>query len=96
MQDILTFLLTFFILDPVQAEIMGRIGDAETSMAMAGQVRECLAAAAQELPTQAMADLWWAIRTIITMAVGLGDPVEFLSQSVPACGPLADPLAAKL
>lgn len=96
MQDLLTFLWTFFILDPVEAEIMARLGDANMSLAMAEQLRTCLATAAQELPAQAMADIWWAIRTILTMAVGLGDPVQFLGQSVPACAPLAEPSASRL
>ena len=85
--DLLAFLVSIFLLQPLQAEMTSRLAEGRAPAAVVLQVTECAAAAAPRLVERAGADPWWAIRTAFGAWIGTTRPEAVLADAAPGCGP---------
>jgi hypothetical protein len=83
--DLFHWLLATFLFSPIQAEIDGKLQAAQAPRAVVEQARSCVAAATPELVRRAGSDWFWGTTTVISVATGIADPMQVLSDEVPAC-----------
>jgi len=91
--EFIASLFATFVVEPVQADILSRLDQAGASVEVVSQASDCLATTAPILISRAGDDIWWAGRTIVSVATGWQGPAELLDAGNPACGPLATFLA---
>jgi hypothetical protein len=87
MHDIILALVSFFLVDPFQAEMMEQIGAANVPPEVVQQVTECAGVAAPALAERVMNDPWWGITSVAWVWVGASTADAVLAEAVPACEP---------
>jgi hypothetical protein len=84
--DILAFLVSTFLLGPLQSEVQERLEAARAPQAVMRQVTECGASALPGLVQRAASDPWWAFTTSVGVWIGTTAPEAVLREAGPACG----------
>ncbi|MCC8932029.1 hypothetical protein [Rhizobium sp. 'Codium 1'] len=92
--EFIASLFALFVVDPVQAEIEGRLAAVQAPIEIVSQARACLGTTGPILIERATGDVWWAGATMVKIATGLTGSVEFLDAGNPACAPVATYLTA--
>ncbi len=85
--DLIAFLVSFFLIGPLEEEMTSRLQAARAPAAVVRGVADCASAAAPALLDRAAADPWWAIRTSLGAWIGWLPPEAVLRDAAPACGP---------
>jgi hypothetical protein len=86
-RDFILSLVSFFIVEPFQAELNAKLAAAQAPQAIVRDVTSCATAALPVLADRALGDPWWATTTIISVSIGMDSPERVLVEAVPACGP---------
>ena len=60
MQDLIATLVTFFLIEPLQADIAERLGAVRAPQAVVAEVTACVRTAAPVVVERAASDPWWA------------------------------------
>jgi hypothetical protein len=81
----LAFLLSTFLIGPLQSELTARLHDAPRPVVM--DMAACVSQATPALLARASDDPWWAIRTGIRIWIGQLPAEETLRDAAPGCGP---------
>ncbi|MBT9369404.1 hypothetical protein [Rhizobium sp. CSW-27] len=100
--DLAAWLITAFVLTPVQAELRQELEQANASVQMVQQVQQCVASQGPRLIERAAGEPAWAVSTAIRVSVGWTSPVALLDRTDPNCAaiirlldsPAADPPSA--
>ncbi len=90
MQDILAALLSFFLIEPLQASLAETLSAARVPQAVIAEVSGCARQAAPALVARATGDPGWAVTTTLQLWTGLSRPEDALVSAVPGCGPAVD------
>ena len=85
MNDILAFLLSTFLIGPLQSEFASRLENAPRQVVT--DVTACVTQATPALLTRAGQDPWWAISTAIGVWIGRLPAEASLREAAPGCGP---------
>lgn len=88
--DLLAFLVTTFLLGPLQSQMADQLGAARAPAAVVRQVTECAAAATPRLVERAAGDPWWAITTAVGSWIGTTRPDSVLRDAAPGCASAMD------
>ncbi len=87
MQDIILALISFFLVDPFQAEMNERIAAANVPAEIVQQVGECAGVAAPALVERVSNDPWWGVTSVVWVWVGASTAESVVAEAVPACQP---------
>lgn len=87
--DLLAWLFTALVIDPVQAEIVTRLEQVRAPVSVVAEINACLSTTAPALLDRAGRDFWWAGSTAVSVTTGFTSPAELLDASNPACGAVA-------
>lgn len=83
MQEFVAALLSFFLIDPLQAEMTDRFGKA-SPQAVAG-VTACIRDATPVLIRQGSEDPWRTATHVFGIWTGMTTPEEILAKATPGC-----------
>jgi hypothetical protein len=86
-QDIIAALVSFFLIQPLQAEMAETLAQMRAPKAIATQVAACAEQAAPALARRAMADPLWAAGTVVSVWIGQAQPEALLVEVAPGCAP---------
>jgi hypothetical protein len=86
-QDIITSLVSFFVIEPLQTELADRLAAARAPQAVIAQVSQCASTATPVLVERVAADPWWAVATTAQIWAGMTDPETVLGEVAPSCAP---------
>lgn len=89
MQDIIAALASFFLIEPLQAEVAERLAKAGAPQAIVSEVTVCAKAATPLIIERTASDPWWAGSTAIRLWMGSAEPAAILIEIAPACAPAA-------
>ena len=82
----LAALVSFFLIDPLQAEMSKRL----TAAGAPPTVVACARTATPALVDRATGDPWWAATTAVGIWLGSTKPDAVLVEAAPACAPAID------
>lgn len=83
--DLAAWLITAFVLPPVQAELRQQLEGANASVQMVQQVQQCVASQGPRLIERATGEPAWAVSTAIRVSIGWTSPVALLDRTDPNC-----------
>ena len=83
----LVALVSFFLIDPLQAEISKRLEAAGAPPAIFADVASCARTATPVIVERATGDPWWAATTAVGIWLGSTKPDAVLAEAAPACVP---------
>jgi hypothetical protein len=86
-RDILISLVTFFVIEPFQAEFADRLSAAGAPAAIVQDVSACMRDGAPQIVDRITADWVWAATTAVQLTIGGRTPDAVLSEVAPACEP---------
>ena len=87
MQDLFAALVSFFLIEPLQAEMADKLAAARAPQAIVSNVASCIDGAAPALVQRAWSDPWWVASTSFSVWVGAASLEEVAARAVPACTP---------
>jgi hypothetical protein len=85
LNDILAFLLSTFLIGPLQSEFASRLEEAPRQVVM--DMTACVTQASPALLARAGSDPWWAISTAFGVWIGRLPAEAALREAAPGCGP---------
>lgn len=85
MDSIIAALVSFFLIDPLQAELKDRLVAAQAPRAVLAEVSSCAQAAGPELVKRATEDPMWAVSKVVSVWIGESRPEVLLVEVVPGC-----------
>jgi len=86
----LAALVSFFLIDPLQAEISKRLEAAGAPPTIVADVAACGRTATPVIVERATSDPWWAATTAAGIWIGSTKPDSVLVDATPACAPALD------
>jgi hypothetical protein len=84
-RDLILSLVSFFVVEPLQAELADKLAAARVPQAIVAQVSECATAATPRLADRALSDPWWGVTTTIEVWAGTTSPEAVLGAAAPSC-----------
>jgi len=90
LDNALAALVSFFLIDPLQASISDRLAAAGVPPAIAANVASCARTATPVIVDRAMGDVWWTASTALALWTGSTAPDAILIAAAPACAPAVD------
>lgn len=87
LRDLVLSLVSFFVLDPVQAELSRTLSAARAPQAIVQDITSCATAGAPALAERAMAEPGWAVATVVSVWIGGAAPDRVLAEAMPGCAP---------
>ncbi|GJE43856.1 hypothetical protein [Methylobacterium soli] len=87
MQDLIAALISFFLIEPLQAEIAEKLKGARAPQAILNDVATCAQAARPVIVDRATSDPWWAVSSIAQVWIGTTRPEVILADVAPVCRP---------
>jgi hypothetical protein len=87
MQDLIAALISFFIIEPVQAEMAEKLAAARAPQAIVTEVAACARRAAPLIVERALNDPAWAAGTTFQLWMGSSQPDAVLLDLSPSCAP---------
>jgi hypothetical protein len=90
MQDVIAALISFFLIEPLQAEMTRTLAAARAPQTIITGVTTCAQAAAPALLARAAGDPGWAATTAVRVWAGWVRPEVVLIETAPQCGPAVD------
>ncbi|WP_156386711.1 hypothetical protein [Aureimonas sp. Leaf454] len=85
MQDIIASLISFFLIQPIQAEMTERLSAARAPVELVETLTGCIADAGPAVVRRASDDPLWAIGSAAGILVGLTAPDAVLVEAAPGC-----------
>jgi hypothetical protein len=86
MSEFITFLISFFLINPLQAEFSDKLAAARAPQAIVTQLSDCVVTATPALIERAFSDPWWAASSSFSVWTGQASPEAILVKAAPACG----------
>lgn len=87
MQDLVAALISFFLIEPLQAEMADKLAAARAPQAVLNEVSACARAARPVIVERATNDPWWAVSSVVQVWIGSARPEAILADTAPACRP---------
>ena len=88
-RELLLWLVTLLVIEPIQAEWTARLEAAGAPRAVIEGLASCATAAGPALATRASEDPWWGVTTVAGVALGWRDGLTVVVEAVPTCaGPI--------
>ena len=87
MQDLIAALVSFFLIEPLQAKMADKLAAARAPQAVLADVSACAKAARPAIVDRATSDPWWAVSSIVQVWIGSATPEALLADAAPACKP---------
>lgn len=87
MQDLIAALVSFFLIQPLQAQMAETLTQMRAPAAVSAKVAACAREAAPVVAERAMSDPWWAATSVVSVWIGRAQPEALLVEVVPACAP---------
>lgn len=87
MQDLVAALISFFLIDPLQAKVTDTLTAARVPQAVLAEVTTCAREARPVIVDRATSDPWWAVSSIVHVWIGNVRPEALLADTAPACRP---------
>jgi hypothetical protein len=85
MQDLIAALVSFFLVQPLQAEMSERLAAARAPQAVVADVVGCARAATPLIVARATSDPWWVAASAFGIWVGTRRPEQVLLEAAPGC-----------
>jgi len=85
-QDIFSWLLTLFVIGPLQAEFEDKLQVATVPPTILQDVQSCIATGAPALIERATNDIWWGVDTTVRVVIGFANAHDVLASATPECG----------
>ena len=86
----LAALVSFFLIDPLQAEISKRLEADGAPPTIVADIASCARTATPALVERATGDPWWAAATAVGIWLGSTKPDVVLAEAAPVCAPAID------
>jgi hypothetical protein len=83
MQDLIAALISFFLIEPLQAELADQLAAARAPQAVVAQVTSCARTATPVVVERAASDPWWAVSGAARLWAGLASPETVLLEAAP-------------
>ena len=84
-QDIILSLVSFFVVDPLQAELKDKLAAARAPQAVISQFAQCAREATPVLAARVMADPVWGVTETVRVWTGMTSPEAVLGGAAPSC-----------
>jgi hypothetical protein len=84
-RDLFLWLLTAFVVEPVQAEWGARLAAMRAPPALIAELRQCAAQAGPALAGRAVGDPWWGVTTAVGVWIGATDGGAVIAAATPGC-----------
>lgn len=88
MQDFIAALISFFLVEPLGAEVRERLEAARAPQAIVSQMLTCIEASAPALAERAWSDPWWAASASFGLWAGTASLESVTAEAAPACLPV--------
>jgi len=85
MQDLIAALVSFFLIEPLQAEIAEKLAAARAPQAVVAQVTACAETAVPVVVERTSSDPWWAVSSTVRLWAGWARPETVLVEAAPGC-----------
>ena len=85
MMDLIAALISFFLIEPLRAEMAERLAAARAPQAVVAEVMACADAAAPRILERAVDDPWWAASSTVGVWLGSARPEALLFEAAPGC-----------
>jgi hypothetical protein len=85
MQDLIAALVSFFLVQPLQAEMSERLAAARAPQAVVAELATCARAATPLIIARATSDPWWVASNAFGIWVGTRRPEQVLVEAAPGC-----------
>lgn len=85
-RDLLLWLVTIFVVEPVQGRYERQLAGMESAPAILRDVRQCTVAAPAALVARVTAEPGWAVGRAVDLVIGRDTPSAVLERIVPECG----------
>jgi hypothetical protein len=85
MQDLLAALISFFLIEPLQAELADQLAAARAPQAVVAQVTSCTRTATPVVVERAASDPQWAVSSAVRLWAGWASPETVLVEAAPGC-----------
>jgi hypothetical protein len=86
-QDLIAWLVSAFLLGPLQASLAEALVAAQAPAATVSAVADCANAAAPAIITRAAAEPVWLVQGVFGLWIGTLRPETLLGDAAPACAP---------
>ncbi len=83
--DFAAWLLSVFVLQPMQAEITQTLAAAQAPAAVLSEMRTCVDVAASRLPALASESWGWAVGEAVQVGLGIKSAEAAVAAAVPEC-----------
>jgi hypothetical protein len=90
MQDLIAALISFFLVQPLQAGVADALSAARAPQAVVAEVTTCAAASAPTIMQRAANDPLWAADRAVRIWTGMLSYQAALREAAPACGRALD------
>ena len=87
MQSFIAALISFFLIDPLQAELAKKLNAARVPQGDLNDVTACAKAAKPAIVDRAMSEPTWAMSSIVQVWIVMARPEAILADTAPACRP---------
>jgi hypothetical protein len=87
LNDFILSLFSFFVLEPVEAELNRVLAATQAPAAIVETARTCVASAGPALVDRALNDPWWATTTLVYVGVGMTSAEQAIGSVAPQCAP---------
>src|SRR5215213_7673595 len=87
MQDLIAALISFFLIEPLQAQVADKLAAARAPQAVLAAVAACARAARPVIVDRATSDPAWAVSSVVQVWIGSASPETILADAAPACRP---------
>ena len=85
MQDLIATLVSFLLIQPLQAEMSERLSAGRAPQAVIAEVAGCARAATPLIVARATSDPWWVASNAFGIWVGTRRPEQVLLEAAPGC-----------
>jgi hypothetical protein len=85
MQDFIAALVSFFLIEPLQAEMADKLAAARAPQAIVTDVASCARTATPLILARATSEPWWAASTAFGLWIGTTRPEGLLVEAAPGC-----------
>jgi len=85
MHDLIAALVSFFLIEPLQAELADKLAAARAPDAVVADLVTCARAATPLLVDRTTSDPWWAASSAFGLWTGTARPEALLVEAAPGC-----------
>jgi hypothetical protein len=90
MNELVLSLVSFFLINPLQAELDRYLTEAKVPVELIKQVKDCAITAGPTIANRVTDDPGWAVSSIYHVWVGSAHPEDILVEAAPTCKATVD------